>query len=360
MKKLFALALIAMTAMLGGCLTSDDSKDDNGGDTGNGGSWKVYGYVKLTDANGAGIKDVSVALMQNAKTQATVKTNSDGYYEFTKIADGTYTVIPVKSGYTFAPVEVANVTVAGKDVVAQTFIGTTSGGSSNPGTGSAGSTTYAPYKLNATWTFNSVFDPDGISSTSTYVEKVVGTQAYNGKTYWILKSEDINTYYTLEDTTLVRVDGTTVYGFFTADLVAKRVPKTAKAARIAKTLANEYGAEMPIYKFGLGSGQTWTIYDSGTYAGTSVKLTGKSLGTETVTVPAGTFSNCAKLEITVVMTIKDTSGTWTSTSVTTEWFAPNVGRVKSSETSTNTNTTSTGTETTTYTYSDDLKSYSIP
>ncbi len=360
MKKLFALSLIVMTAMLGGCLTSEDSKDDEGGDTGNGGSWKVSGYVKIVDVNGAGIKDVSVALMQNAKTQVSVKTNSDGYYEFTKIADGTYMVVPVKSGYTFVPVEVANVTVAGKDVAVQTFVGTASGGTSNPGTGTAGSHTYAPFKLNAKWTYNSVFDADGFASTSEYVETVVGTQSYSGKTYWMLKSADINTYYTLEDTTLIRVDNATVYGFFTADLVAKRVPKTAKAARIAKTLAYEYGSEMPIYKFGLGSGQTWTIYDSGVYNGNSMKLTGKSLGTETVTVPAGTFSNCAKLEITVLTTMKDTSGTWTSSSVTTEWFAPNVGRVKASETSTNTHASSEGTETTVYKYNDDLKSYSIP
>ena len=54
MKKLFALSLIVMTAMLGGCLTSEDSKDDENGDTVNGGSCKAYGYGKLTDVNGAG------------------------------------------------------------------------------------------------------------------------------------------------------------------------------------------------------------------------------------------------------------------------------------------------------------------
>lgn len=361
MKKLFPVLMLFSMAVFVGCLTSSNDKKDDTGGAGTGGSWKVYGYVKLTKVDGSGIKDVSVKLIQSSKTVSTATTNADGYYEFTKLSNGTYTVTPSKSGYTFVPAEVANVVVGDKDVVVQTIVGTTSGGGggTDTGTGNGGSNTYLPYKVGATWTYDSVFDPEGLNSKSTMVDKVVGTRVINGKTCWMFESRDMDDTYGWADTSFVRIDGNTAYGFFSASLFAKPALKTARAAKIAKAaraLLDSYGDEMPLLKFGLSSGQTWAIYNSGVYLGTSVVITGKSLGTESVTVTAGSFSSCAKIEITVDMTMKDSTGTWISKTVTTSWFAPNVGEVKSSDVI----TSSDGTDTYTYKTEDTLKSYIIP
>lgn len=64
-----------------------------------------------------------------------------------------------------------------------------------------------------------------------------------------------------------------------------------------------------------------------------VLATGTVEGFETLTTPAGTFANTARLKFVVVTTIKPTatgSRSVTSTATVTEWRAPNVGLVKQS------------------------------
>ena len=363
MKRLFVVSLIALTALFGGCLTSSNTKDSNSGGGGNGGTWKVSGYVKLTKIDGAGISGVQMKLEKNNGNSSdvfTLSTNSSGYYEFTELVNGVYTVTPTKSGYTFAPATVS-CTVADKDVIVQTFIGTTSsGGGGGGGTGSGGTNYYLPLKVGATWTYTQTYtDPDGKATESASVSKIVGTSVQNGKTYWMMEEKKIEEY-SYADTTLIRIDGNKIYSFFAGNMMVKPAGKAALAAKMAaaaKALVETYGNEVAVYQFGLSSGTTWTIYES-TAQGTTVKMTGKSLGAESNSVPAGSFSGCAKLELTVNISYTYDKETYISNTVDTSWFAPNVGPIKNSSVTSSSSTTY---PTPMITKSEDvLKSYSIP
>ncbi len=65
----------------------------------------------------------------------------------------------------------------------------------------------------------------------------------------------------------------------------------------------------------------------------SMTGTGKFLGTENITVPAGTFTNSAKFEHTVITIRLDNAGEVRETyeSIEVMWLAPDVGLVKSTE-----------------------------
>lgn len=83
-------------------------------------TYSVSGTV--TTSTGAGINGVNVS-----NGTASVTTTSTGAYTFTGMANGTYTLTPSLSGYTFSPVT-RSVTVSGANVTGQNFTGTASGG----------------------------------------------------------------------------------------------------------------------------------------------------------------------------------------------------------------------------------------
>ncbi|MHB9031075.1 MAG: carboxypeptidase-like regulatory domain-containing protein [Candidatus Latescibacterota bacterium] len=360
MKRLFAL-LILMLVAFSGCNSSTGNDDKNSGDTGNnsagnGGTFKVFGMAKLNSVEGAGISGATVKLA-GANTNLSVNTDASGNFSFSNIANGTYAVIITKANYTFVPLEVP-VTVSGKDVVVQTFVGTTSGGVPGGNTGSAGSHTFFPLKLGAAWTYDSQ-DSEDSSYNYTYTDKVVGTIALGGKTYWMYETTYPGESVSYSDTTLFRVENNVLYGFWSMeDMLMKAASKAAKLASVTKALVSTFGSEMTLLKFGQSAGHAWTIYDSGVYAGSSLKVTGKYIGTESVTVPAGSFSNCAKFEVAIVMTGKDpsTNITVTSTDTSTQWLAAGVGIVKSVGVS----KSGSGQDASMYTSTDVLKSYIIP
>jgi len=193
-------------------------------------------------------------------------------------------------------------------------------------------------KLNATWNYSETYDWGGFQSTSTYRDKIVGTMSQGGKTYWMLESTEMEDTNSWSDTTLVRADNNVIYSFYSADMFTKAVPKSAKAvaakmAKIARASLYVYGTETTYFKFGVSTGTTWTVYDTGVYQGSYVKIIGKYLGTESVSVTAGSYSGCAKIELTMTSVYKDTDTNETDTSTSTEtlWFAPNVGIVKQTD-----------------------------
>jgi len=69
--------------------------------------------------NGSGLNNVTVTLSGAASRSTTTAT--DGTYSFTGLADGSYTITPSLSGYTFTP-SFRNVTVFGGNVTGQDFI----------------------------------------------------------------------------------------------------------------------------------------------------------------------------------------------------------------------------------------------
>jgi len=75
---------------------------------------------RIARSNGTPIPNVSVTRTGSATP---VTTNGAGYYTFNGVPNGTYTLTPSLSGFTFAPAS-KSVTVSGTDPAAQNFIGT--------------------------------------------------------------------------------------------------------------------------------------------------------------------------------------------------------------------------------------------
>jgi hypothetical protein len=76
---------------------------------------------RITTSGGAAIVGVTVTRSGSAVIAAT---NSAGYFVFSGVANGTYTLTPAMSGTTFTPAT-KSVTVNGSDSSGQNFIGST-------------------------------------------------------------------------------------------------------------------------------------------------------------------------------------------------------------------------------------------
>lgn len=90
----------------------------------------------IQDAGEAGVPGVTVLLLQGSKVVANTTTNSTGYYQFTNLMPGTYSVQVVPPpGYQYSPTQQAsNVTVVSSIVNStsgQTWPTTVPSGSSN-------------------------------------------------------------------------------------------------------------------------------------------------------------------------------------------------------------------------------------
>jgi inhibitor of cysteine peptidase len=73
---------------------------------------------RITRSDGTGIPNVTVSLSNGATTT----TNSAGYYRFTGLPAGNYTITPSGGGFTYNP-PTRNVTVGSTDISGQDFVG---------------------------------------------------------------------------------------------------------------------------------------------------------------------------------------------------------------------------------------------
>jgi hypothetical protein len=108
--------------------------------TGSSGSTTYSVSGTVTTSAGAAISGVSVS---NGSTSVT--TNTSGQFTFANLANGTYTLTPSLSGYTFSPTS-RSATVNGANVTGQNFTGTASTGNwlSQTGTLANGGSAYVP------------------------------------------------------------------------------------------------------------------------------------------------------------------------------------------------------------------------
>ncbi len=79
-------------------------------------TYSISGSVKTT--RGASVSGVTMTL--SGAGSATTSTNGSGNYQFTGLGNGSYTITPSKTGYTFTPTS-KNVTVSGANVTGQNF-----------------------------------------------------------------------------------------------------------------------------------------------------------------------------------------------------------------------------------------------
>ncbi|MBN1292416.1 MAG: carboxypeptidase regulatory-like domain-containing protein [Candidatus Latescibacteria bacterium] len=90
-----------------------------------GGTYNVYGTI--FDSSGGRLADVILMLSGADMTSVASFTDKEGNYFFSGVSDGSYNIIPLLEGYTFAP-QTVQVTVSGADVRVENFTGTGSGG----------------------------------------------------------------------------------------------------------------------------------------------------------------------------------------------------------------------------------------
>lgn len=161
---------------------------------------------------------------------------------------------------------------------------------------------YLPLKIGATWTYKETRIENGNEFTDTTAIGIDRTEKIiqNNKTYFVVVSE--------ENEEFLRIESNKVYRY---------VPGME---------------EIPILDFDIEIGETWVIFTQNNNIGSWI-MTGKFLGTENITVPAGSFINCAKFESIVLTNIFDNTGNVRVTYKLTEvaWYAPDVGLVKSTE-----------------------------
>ena len=76
---------------------------------------------QVTDAAGKALAGVTVTRTGGAQPTAISVTNSKGFYAFSSVPNGTYTLTPTKGGFSFNPVS-ASVTIAGTSKLANDFV----------------------------------------------------------------------------------------------------------------------------------------------------------------------------------------------------------------------------------------------
>ncbi|MCE5249358.1 carboxypeptidase-like regulatory domain-containing protein [bacterium] len=297
----------------------------SGGDnTGGGGSgtYNVSGYI--TDSTGKPLQNVLVSITVSGEKLETY-TDSDGEYLIIEVPNGTYTLTPSKSGYTFTPAYIT-VTVNGDDFSATTaIVGKTESGGGGGTTGG----TYFPTTKDATWNWKSVIkNADGdLLYDDTYHVTMSISSPFDGKDFVLMDiSNDWNDpfvrYETSENVVYFHYDDDSYIWF-----------------KAAANAADE-GGTFPFYKFGVSAQASWDVFSYQYDENTLITCKGTYLGKEAVTVAAGTFSDCAKILLTFTKTEKHysliTNSYITETTVlaSQRWFAAGVGMIKKESTRT--------------------------
>ena len=198
---------------------------------------------------------------------------------------------------------------------------------------------YLPLKVGKTWTWN-ITNSDGDSYTST--EEVTGTTTIDGKTYWVIEEESETGYEEESETTYIRIANNIGYIYMENE---------------------QFSEELHMFDLNKSPGKTWAIYsgsgETEEYS-YSTTITGKYLGLKDVTVPAGSFKDCATSEFTVVsvisQTLRDEIFIGNYTEVHTFYSAYGIGPVKDGFVRTGESNEGT----TEYWETRELKSYYIP
>lgn len=116
-KRLFVRLLFGLLSVMllitAGCTTEEDDP-----------TYAISGAVSI-EGTGDALAGVTISLTGAANASAT--TDSDGNFSLSSITDGTYTLTPSLSGYTFEPVSTV-VVVSGANITDINFVATATGG----------------------------------------------------------------------------------------------------------------------------------------------------------------------------------------------------------------------------------------
>lgn len=162
--------------------------------------------------------------------------------------------------------------------------------------------TYMPLKIGAWWELDYASTMMGELFSYTSTETVSGTVTINNKSYYVMTNSG-------GDSIFIRIASNVIYNYDPFELT-----------------------ELPVFNFNKGPGESWVLFTESSPAG-YMTGTGKYIGLEEVTVPAGTFADCAKFETRYEAVIYAQAGGAADSmqAVGYSWFAPDVGLVKSTE-----------------------------
>ena len=318
-----------------------------GGNGGGSGEYTVSG--RITDLSGRGIDGISVGIAGD-DIGIHVLTDAQGYFTFRNIPSGTYTIAPGREGYSFSP-SFTTVIVRGNDVTVSTFIATpSSGDGSGDGDGSgltgfAGTNVYYPMSNSASWTIkrSDTDFKEGSLEVYEYTLVVNGTKLVNDREYWLLMNDDG------EFDSFVRIEDDVVYTFTEFaevyspnDYIFKNIVNMKSGAFNSSSAQNRSSNddwdpnkdELPMLQLSLSPGTYYEIMShmiSGIGASFILTWFGEYIGTENVTVTAGTFTNCKKYVITYDAVGVGGGGSAREITTTVLWLAPETGVVKSTE-----------------------------
>lgn len=197
-------------------------------------------------------------------------------------------------------------------------------GQSSRGPGDIGN--YFPFGQGNRWVYQGIEESGGTIQNYTNTRRITGTKIINGTTTTVFhESNPANSGSANEDYIVKDNQAITNYGNNdTADFLT---PQLTPYRQYAFPLGLNSSFES-INKPGL----TWSDEDfDGTPEIASLKVSVTVVGFETITVSAGTYANAAKLVVNTLLSIA-LSGDGTNIvieDVTTEWYAPGVGLVKS-------------------------------
>ncbi len=203
-------------------------------------------------------------------------------------------------------------------------------------TGFAGTHTYYPLALDATWTYlkTEKYSDEEEATSSEYTHTITGTKIIEGKEYWVSVDEsDMSaSYERIEDDILYTYTGV-------IEKIGKIAAKSLAAARVFNTIKaaqdepNE--SEIVLFKLNVESGTSWNIY---TYTltgedGTMVmEMNGTFLGIEDISLDIGSFTDAMKYLLTLGVQYSDSDYSFNDWYEITIWLAPDVGFVLSTET----------------------------
>jgi len=114
------------------------------------GAVPTYSISGTVTSGGSALGGVTISLSGAASASTT--TDLNGFYGFSGLNNGNYTVTPTKTGFTFSPTS-RNVTISGSDVIAQNFTATAILPPVPPSGLTA--TTISSSQINLNWTDNS-------------------------------------------------------------------------------------------------------------------------------------------------------------------------------------------------------------
>lgn len=221
------------------------------------------------------------------------------------------------------------------------------GDDGNGGGGGATASVYYPMKTDAYWVMTYTDKENGtVVDEGEETLRVAGKETVDGNEYWKFVDENdvLDSH--------VRIANNILY-IYHPTLFATKMASVMKAAGASQM--PDLTGELPMIDFNVGSGKSWTIAESSfaeSGVSYSINWTGTYLGTENVTVPAGTFANCRKYRLLMVTTSTYNNFSFTSETESIIWLAANVGAVKTVD--------SDEYEEETYEYTTVLKEYNIP